>query len=78
MEQFLKSILAQNAMLSSRVLTLERLVSKGIIDIDTVADTWPDEGGGGWGGGWAGASADRRADGATPAPTTPRRRRSAA
>lgn len=52
MEQIVRSLVAQNALLSSRITAIESLVSKGIIDIGTVADPAPDGGGGGGGWGW--------------------------
>jgi hypothetical protein len=47
MEPIVKSLVAQNAILSSRLTALERLIARGAIDldIDPVADPAPDGGG---------------------------------
>lgn len=52
MEQIVRSLVAQNALLSSRISAIESLVSKGIIDMGPVTDPAPDGGGGGWGWPW--------------------------
>ena len=49
MEQLVKSLVAQNTLITSRLNTLESLIARTGFDIGTVADPAPD--GGGWGGG---------------------------
>ncbi|MEM7242477.1 MAG: hypothetical protein AAF429_09845 [Pseudomonadota bacterium] len=48
MEHLVKSLVAQNTLITSRLNTLESLIARGGFDIGTVADPPPD--GGGWGG----------------------------
>lgn len=52
MDRRIKSILAQNSLIVSRLDALEKLIAGGKIDIDHIADPSPDDGGytGGFGG----------------------------
>ena len=52
MEQLVKSLVAHNTLITARLNTLESLMTRGGLDIGTIADPGPDDGlGGGTGGG---------------------------